>query len=276
MIQGKYRRSNWSTLFILGCAVTSTSVALASTCADRSNLWQAAYVSNLSDWQEFDTSGRRLVHESGTLQGAELSASFRCSDWIFQAELTQLEGTRLYDGQTSSGIPVTSQSALRQSKGLLQTSLNVSDAWRLGVRLSGQTTWRDIASAGGASGYPERFDWRLLSLGSQWKTVLGRGQMTVAAWAGTQLTSSMTLNLPGRDQAILELGTIRQVELAVGWRMPLGQAWSLQADARYSRTDIEQGTDVVITRNGVPVGIAHQPRTSIVDMPLAIRINYEF
>lgn len=272
----KYWQFSCSRVVLLGWSIALTTVAAASTCADQSISWQAAHVNNLSDWQEFDAIGRKLVHESGTLQGAEMSAGFKCGDWIFEAELTQLDGTRLYDGQTSSGNPVTSQSALRQSKGHLKTSLNVNDAWQLGVRLSGQTTWRDIASAGGASGYPERFDWTLLSLGSQWTTVLGPGQITLAAWVGTQLTSSMTLNLPGRDQAILQLGTIRQVELAAGWSMPLSLAWSLQAEARYRLTDIDHGANVVITRNGVPVGIAHQPRTSVVDIPLAIRINYEF
>ncbi len=260
----------------LGFLAAALSSAAAANCSERSIAWQAAYVSNLSDWQEFDATGHKLVHESGTLQGAELSAGFRCGGWNFQGQLSQLDGIRLYDGQTSTGTPVMSQSALRQLQGHLQTSYNVSDAWLLGVRFSGQTTWRDIASAGGASGYPERFDWTLLSFGTQWKTALGSGQLTLAGWAGTQLTSSMTLNLPGRDQALLQLGPIRQVELALGWRMPLSPSWSLQADVRYRRTDIDQGADVVIKRNGVPVGVAHQPRTSMVDVPLAIRIGYEF
>lgn len=272
----KYWRFNWNRVAVLGLAVTATTVAAASSCADQSISWQTGYVSNLSDWQEFDTVGRKLVHESGPLQGGEVSASFQCNDWTFQAELTQLVGTRMYDGQTTTGTSAISRSALRQSKGHLQTSLNLIDDWQLAVRLAGQTTWREIASTDGAAGYPERFDWTLLSIGSQWKTSLGPGEMTLAAWAGSQLSSSMALNLPGRDQAMLQLGPIKQVELVVGWSMALSPTWRLQSDARYRRTDIGQGADVVITRNGAPAGVAHQPQTSMVDVPLAVRISCQF
>lgn len=275
-MQDCHFRFNWVKLVLLGWGAAATTVAAASNCAERSISWQAAYVSNWSDWQEFDTSGKRLVHESGALQGAELSAALNCGDWNFQALLSQLEGSRVYDGQTSSGTAVTSQSALHQLQGHLQTSLNITDALSLGLRLSGQTTSRDIASAGGASGYPERFDWTLLSIGSQFKTALGPGQMSLEAWAGSQLTSSMLLSLPGRDQATLQLGSIRQLELALGWRVPLSPAWSFQADARYRRTDIDQGADVVIMRNNIPVGVAHQPRTQTADLPIAIRVDYKF
>lgn len=266
----------WQKAGVLGFLAAATSIAAAGNCVDHSTTWQVASVSNLSDWNEFDASGRKLVHESGTLQGVELSAGLRCGDWSLQGQLSQLDGSRLYDGQTSTGIPVTSHSALKQLQGHLQASWNVTDAWQLGGRYSGQTTWRDIASAGGASGYPERFDWTLLSFGSQWKTALGPGQLILAAWVGTQLSSSMTLNLPGRDQATLPLGSIRQDELEAGWRTQLSPAWNLQADVRYRRTTIDQGADVVIKRSGLPVGVAHQPRTSVTDMPITIRIGYEF
>ncbi len=272
----EYLRFNWNRFVLLGLAATASSVAAASSCADQAISWQTAYVSNLSDWKEFDAAGRMLVHESGPLQGGELSAGFQCNDWTAQAALTQLVGTRLYDGQTTSGTSVTSRSALRQSKGHLQTSLRVFDDWQLAMRTTGQTTWREIASADGAAGYPERFDWTLLSIGSQWKTSLGPGQLTLAAWAGSQLSSSMVLSLPGRDQTVLQLGPIRQFELAVEWRTALSPAWSLQSDARYRRTDIGQGADAVVTRSGIPAGVAHQPRTSTVDIPLAIRIDYQF
>ncbi|MDO8771287.1 MAG: hypothetical protein Q7K57_21810 [Burkholderiaceae bacterium] len=276
MITAKTWVHNWHKAGLLGLMTAAISVAAAAECVDRSASWQAANVTSSSEWDEFDASGRKLVHESGTLHGAELSAGLRCGDWNLQAQISQLNGSRLYDGQTSTGVPVTSQSALRQLQGHLQASLNLTDAWQLGGRLSSHTLWRDIASAAGASGYLERYDWTMLSLGAQWQTALGPGKLTLAAWTGTQLKSTMVLNLPGRDQATLPLGSISQVELAAGWRAQLGRAWSLQADVRYRRADMDQGADAVITRRGVPVGVAHQPRTSMVDVPVAIRIGYEF
>lgn len=275
-MRDSYLRCNGAKLVLWGWAATAATAAAAANCGGPSPSWQAAYVSNLSDWREFGTSGQGLVHESGTLRGPEVSVGLSCGDWHFQAQLSQLDGSRVYEGQTSSGTAVTSQSALHQRLGHAQTSLNITEALSLGVRLSAQTTWRDIASAGGAAGYPEQFDWTLLSLGAHWKSALGPGQMNLEAWAGTQLTSSMLLNLPGRDQARLPLGAIHQLELAIGWRMPLGPAWGVQVDARYRRTDVGQGADVIVKSNNIPVGVAHQPRTRMVDLPVAIRMDYKF
>jgi hypothetical protein len=275
-MQGLRCHTSWGALLLLAGVVTASPPAHAGACADSQLALQLAQISNASDWQEFDAPGRRLVHESGMLGGQALSGELRCGDWWYLAEVSQTDGTRGYDGQTSSGVPALSQSALRQSAGLLQTSVQVSDGWRLGLRLSGQTTWRDIASVGAASGYPERFDWTLASIGAQWCTALGPGQLALAAWVAMPLSSSMLLSLPGRDTLTLKLGALQQSELALGWRMPLGTDWHVQADARYVGTTIGQGDDAVITRGGVPVGIAHQPRTSVVDSSLTLRLGYQF
>ena len=261
---------------LLGLTATAAPAVAASSCTTQPISFQAAYVNNGSEWREFDTTGRELVHETGTLQGPQVAAELSCWGWSFRAEMSQLDGDRDYDGQTSSGVSVRSHSALHQVHRAIQASVNATDNWMLGLRVSNQVTWRDIASAGGASGYPERFEWTLLSLGSQWRAPLGLGQLTLAAWAGTQLNSSMTLHLPGRDRTKLALGSIQQYELEAGWQIPLNAAWRLQADVRYRRTDIAQGADAVVTRNGIPVGVAHQPRSRSVDLPIAIHIDYQF
>lgn len=262
---------------VLWIALSLTTMSAgAAVCTERAWLLQTGLVNNTSDWQEFDSRGKRLVQESGILQGAQLSASLQCSDWEFEGAWAQLDGTRNYDGQTNSGTPVVSQSAVRQSIGHFRTGYSVSDAWQLGARVSGQTTWRDIASAGGAAGYPERFDWTILSVGAQWKTQLAGGQLALAAWAGSQLNSSMTLQLPGRDPSSLALGPIQQYEVSLAWSLSLQKGWIVQADVRYLATDVAQGTEAVITRGGIPVGVARQPHTTMVDIPLAFRLGYAF
>ncbi len=268
------RRSNRARL--LGLLVAALPVAATADCVDRAVSWQVAHVSNTSQWAELDVLGRKLVRETGTLPGMEFSVRVRCGDWNLQAQLSQLDGSRFYDGQTSTGVPVTSRSALRQLHGNLQATLNVAEAWQLGTRLSSYTLWREIASAGGASGYPERYDWTMLSVGAQWKTGLGPGQLRLAAWSGMKLRSSMLLSLPGRDQTVMQLGRMNQHELEAGWRTQLGSGWYLQGDVRYRSTDMGQGADAIIRRSGVPVGVAHQPRTTMVDIPVSIGIGYEF
>jgi hypothetical protein len=251
-------------------------LSCAAACTDSGITLQVAYLSDRSDWYEFDVSGRQLVHESGTLTGSELAAAYQCDRWQLAAQITTPSGLRLYDGQTNTGSPVVSHSDIQQQLGQFQASFSLTPQWQIGSRWTYQSMARDIASAGGASGYPERFEWNLLSVGAQWQADVGPGQLTVAAWLGQQVQSSMHITLPGRDPTVLPLGPIRQVDWTAGWRMPLSQAWHVQADVGYRRTEIGEGAETIITRNGVPVGVAHQPRSVLVSRPISIRLGYAF
>ena len=276
MILPQPHRLKKNGVWLLGLLAAAFSSAAAASCVESSASGAAAYVDNWSEWREFNIAGRNLVRETGSLQGVELSAEYRCDKWHLAAQIAQLNGTRIYDGQTNNGAPVISQSGIRQQQGHIQVMRNVTENWQLGSRLSGQTLWRDIASVGVAAGYPERFDWTLLSLGAQWQTRLGPGQLTMQAWAGQQQQSSMALTLPGRDPMSLTLGAISQTELAAGWRTQLSPAWHLQIDLGYRRTEMEQGSPSVIRRGGLPVGVAYQPRTVMEDRPMSVRVGYDF
>lgn len=245
-------------------------------CVDATSSLQAASVRAASEWREFNTTGQVLVRESGTLEGIALAAAYRCNRWHLGIQFSELEGKRNYDGRTTTGRPVVSQSAVRQREGHLQALFALTDSWSLGGRLAKQRLWRDIASANGASGYPEQFDWTLLSAGAQWQSKMGPGQFTLGAWAGKDLQSNMLLTLPGRDQAALKLGAIELLELAAGWRIQLTPAWHLRADIGYRRISMEQGVTAVIRRGGTASGIAYQPQTTLADRPIAIRMGYEF
>lgn len=251
-------------------------LSCAAACTDSDITLQVAPVSERSDWYESDVVGRQLVHESGALSGPELALTFQCDRWQLAAQIAEPGGSRLYDGHTNTGVPVLSHSDIQQQLGHLQTSFSLTRQWRIGARWSYQSMARDIASAGGASGYPERFELYLLSVGAQWQADVGSGQLSVAAWLGQQVQSSMQITLPGRDTTFLPLGQIRYAELSAGWRMPLSPAWHIQADVGWRRTEIGEGAEIVITRSGVPVGVAHQPRSVLVSQPLSIRLGYTF
>jgi hypothetical protein len=256
-------------------AAGATCAASAADCADHL-IASAGYTRDASHWTEFAASGRKLVHETGALNGVVVSVDSRCNSWVYQAQVLGLKGHRSYDGQTNTGVAVKSQSQLRQLGWNFQSGWNINEAWQLRGRLSGLTTWRDIASAGGASGYPERFDWTLASLGAQWQTTLGQSHWVLGVWSGMQLNSSMRFNLPGSDQTRLSLGSIRTNELVAAWHTQIGPSWHLAVDTGYRRTDIHQGPFGVIQRNGVAVGAATQPRTTLVDVPITFSADYTF
>jgi hypothetical protein len=254
---------------------TANPLAAAADCLGLPSSLQAAAITASSKWSESNAL-HELVRESGTMSGSELSVGWRCNDWAVNAELAQVNGSRLYEGQTSAGLSAISHSAVRQRQINLDAGLAISEAWQLGARFSRNALWRDIASTESASGYPEHFEWSILSLGAEWQSAMGPGQLTLAAWVGGGMQSRMTLNLPGRDPALLSLGSLRQIEVVARWATELAPSWTLAADVRYRRTDIDQGEDAVISRGRQPVGVAHQPRTRMTEHPLMIRIGYVF
>jgi len=268
------RRANL--LRLLGLLAMAWSAVASANCVDAAPSLQAGGVRINSVWREFNPQGEELVRESGTLTGSEITAAYRCDRWHLGARLSDLDGVRHYDGQTSSGRPVLSQSAIRQRQADLQAMFALSDSWRLGGRVTRQLLWRDIASASGASGYPERFDWSLLSAGAQWHSNFGTGQLSLASWAGKQLSSRMAITLPGRDQATLKLGALAQLEFIASWRTRVRSAWFFQADLGYRRLEIGQGEPSIIRRSGVPVGVASQPKSVMTERPIAIHLGYDF
>jgi hypothetical protein len=72
--------------------------------------WKASLIQQSSQWDEFDARGARLVHEHANLPGWELATNLRCAAWEFSAAWQQLAGNRAYDGQTSDGVLLQSQS----------------------------------------------------------------------------------------------------------------------------------------------------------------------
>lgn len=255
--------------------VAASPLAAAADCVGLPSSLHAAAITNSTTWSESDAS-HELVRESGTLSGSELSAGWRCNGWTVNAELAQVNGSRLYEGQSSAGLSAISHSAVRQRGLNLDAGLAISEAWRLGGRFSRNALWRDIASTQIASGYPEHFEWSIVSLGAEWRSALGPGELTLAAWAGGGVQSRLTLSLPGRDPARLSLGSLRQIEVVARWAAELAPPWTLAADVRYRRIDIDRGEDAVISRSRQPVGVAHQPETRMTEQPLTIRIGYVF
>jgi hypothetical protein len=238
--------------------------------------WQIANVRSASDWREFNLAGQEIVRESGSLAGVAVAGVYQCDAWTLGALVGESQGARVYEGQTTTGDAALSRAEVRQRQAQLQAMFAVLTRWHLGARLSRQTQWRNIQSIQNAAGYPERFDWSLFSVGTQWQTDLGPGQLTLSAWAGRPLQSNMRVSLPGRDPTVLQPGSIAQTELNAGWRAQLTSAWYVQAEIGFRHTAMQPGPPSTVRRNSLPVGEAYQPRTRMTDRPIAVWIGFEF
>ena len=219
-----------------------------------------------SDWREHDAQGRRLVRELGTLREVAASAAARCGSLSWQLSLSHASGERGYTGVSTVGTPLTSSSQVRQTDLQLQAAIPVTDRWWLGGRVGQHRVDRNIASTAQAQGYPERFSYTLLQLGAGFDLDLSPAlRASAQAWTGAGPTGSLQLWLPGVDAAKLDLGRSRGNALrllvqstasatgAAGWGWLVGLDW----DA----VGFDAGPAQAITRNGVIVGGAAQPRT---------------
>jgi hypothetical protein len=64
--------------------------------------------------------------------------------------------------------------------------------------------------------------------------------------------------------------------LGIQWRKDLGKHLFLDATYRYTNTGIDQSGYGIITSNGIPVGVAYQPKMRLVDQPLLVAIGALF
>ena len=238
--------------------------------------WQAG--AEHSRWQEQADNGRRLLQERGTLATLAGQATLACSGLQWQATLGLADGRRGYQGQSSTGQPVTTHSQIRRLHWQAAALLPVpswgsgwGSGWKAGMALGQVRLWRRIASAGPVLGYPERFDqWQAMALLDHGRVLQpGLGlQARLALGAGPP--GRLWLQLPIADARALRLGSSRAVQLdlallggqaadaTAGWRV--GLSW------RHQRTGA--GPAATLWRGNLPVGAAAQPAIRQTDLGL--------
>lgn len=216
-----------------------------------------------SQWEEFDAQGKSLVRERGTLQVAGLQVSGRCGTVDWSAQGSRSQGQRDYDGVTTTHAPLHTESRLRTQALTVAAWLPVSGNWAVGSQLGYRQIRRDIASAGNALGYPERFDYLQAALGVRYRASLGEQiRLSASGWLGGGPGGRTKVDLPRADPVTLPLGSSRL--LALGLDLDGGASarpgWSWRAGVLYRREETGAGDAQAITRNGVIVGAALQPR----------------
>lgn len=234
-----------------------------------------------SHWEEFDAQGRSLVRERGTLRGTALSLDLPCGPRTWSAQLGWSRGTRDYDDLSNTGLPLASRSRIAATELALQGLQALDDGWSAGLRLSHRRLRRVIADSGAVLGYPERFAYWQAGLGLRHERALTPALvMSATAWAGGGPGGHLSVQLPRTDPARLKLGRSRfaQLGLQIGSAPPPSPTpgWSWQAGWHYLWERLDAGPAQALTRNGIPVGGAAQPRTEQRRQGLDLAVQYRF
>lgn len=192
-----------------------------------------------SRWQEENAAGERLLQERGTLQAWQAALSGPCAGYQWVAQLDGHSGSRDYQGRSSNGTALSTQSRIQARRLQLQAWRQPEgSAWALGVRLGWEPdARRALASVGAVQGYEERRDrWRL-GLGARWDQVLpadwsGRWEAWLDSGPRTRLSlhgdafGGRPLRLDeGRWQSLALAWTIGPAPLPGHWQPWMGWRW---------------------------------------------------
>ena len=233
-----------------------------------------------SRWQEFNAQGGQLVDETGLLYRTGLQLEGDCAGLQWAAQWSHARGTRDYDGVSNTNQPIQTTSRLRSQQVQLQAWMPVIERWAVGARVGWTRSDRDLDSVGNVRGYPEQFRSIQAALGGRYTLAdLGGLRWTVSGWLGGGPGGTLHLHLPNVDAARLRLGRSQRAELGVqvessdavdrtGWSWRLG--WQLQQE------QMRAGRSQAITRNGLLVGSAAQPKTRQTQMGLDAALRYRF
>ncbi len=258
-------RLAWASLAGTGLAMAALAWPSAAQARCQAPWGEAGVGRELSQWDEHDAQGRRLLRERGWLTATELSLGARCLGLDWQAGWGVASGGRDYSGQSVNGAPLFTTSQVRQHSLKLQALMPLPSGWSLGVRTRYQAIDRHIQDAGPILGYPERFELWQAALGGRFEPALaGPWCLAIQGWVGAGPGGRVQLKLPNADAARLPLGPSLGAELAarVIWSAsaPSGPGWHAQLGLTGSVERIQAGAARALTRNGLVVGGAAQPR----------------
>lgn len=253
--------------------------ALAQTCvADCAADWQfeAGARAVESNWREMSPQGTVLLRESGQLRGPSLAVAAQCGGWTGGVRGFVADGTRDYNGQTQSGVPLTTVSELRHNELTVEIGRELWDGVELVGALRNVEVQRNILSTASVNGYPERYRWTVAALGVRARWPVGeRDALHVSATWGAGINQSMSVWLPSRDAATLPLGNIAENAVSLAWQHALAPNWALKVHWDAQQTRIGQGASAAIFRNGVPVGTAYQPQVEMNQQYWGLVLQYQ-
>jgi hypothetical protein len=238
--------------------------------------WKASLIQQSSQWDEFGAKGARLVHEHGNLPGWELATNLRCAAWNFGASWQQLAGNRAYDGQTSDGVLLQSQTDWSQQHMRFDIHYDVIPNWAAGVRVTESAMQRILQGNAQAVGYPERYRWTMLSVGLRTMMPAGNGTLSASAWTGKAVKSEMNLTLPSTDPASLPLGAISQTEIGLEWTLTSVHQIQLSVAGAWRRTRVATGAIAPIYQFGHVIGYAYQPEIDFHEIPVTFGVRVPF
>jgi hypothetical protein len=265
--------NRWQPFFVSTLLV----VVLPSSACERT-AWEASIGARLLDSKltEYAPGGRILVTEHGSLSGAEARTAISCDRWTAGLVVLSSGGDRDYDGQTSVGTPLTTKSRIDDRAVGASLFWQFNEFLQFGMDVTQQHAARTLVGTNLVAGYPENYDRLVTRIGTRWDVPSNFGRWTIAGSASVYGEQTMNLQLPGKEATALTFDRPKQWELSIQLRKDLGKHLFIDATYRYINTEIGQSNYGIVTSSGIPVGVAYQPKMTVVDQPFLVALGVLF
>ena len=264
-------------LLVLGFLLGTSAMATAVCRTQAVEAWAGVVQSH---WQEFGPTGKTLLTERGQLLEQGLGWRGHCADWHLQLQGTRAQGSRLYQGQTNQGMPVSTTSEIEAASLDAQVWYPVLANWSLGGRIFERATERDLKSVGAVQGYVENFHQSAWAVGLQHQLdTQDWGRWQTRVWHGVG-RGHMHVTLPGMDAARLPLGAMRWWAAQLQWSGCRGaegtSRWGCDVALNYQSERLARGATQPIYRQGLHRANAYQPSTRQQALGLNVGVQYRF
>ena len=266
-------------LSLLWCLPLTLCTAGPALSAEGTRAWLG--VSTLDfDFKEFDDGGTRLNHEHGSLPGFAGGIELSWAAVFAEAGLSYYSGDVRHDGQTQSGLPVTT----RTDEDILDGSAlaGVQFAFKRGFGSAafvgaGYRHWkRDIRSTRSATGLFETYDWWYGLLGVKIRYAMGeRMSWTVNLRVTRPVNPSIEIKFRNAlDDETLKLGEKTGYRLGLVWRYAFTDRVGLRISPFFEQWKLGRSSTQSLTQNGTVVGMLHEPRSETRNRGLTLGLDY--
>lgn len=231
-------------------------------------------------YKEFDDQNVLLDREDGLIPGFVMELGKNWQDVSGALRFELFSGLVDYDGQTQSGIPLTTDTDehITRFEALLRFDVKaLAESDGVFIAGLGYREWRrDIRATNITSGLFEVYRWQYLTLGGA-ATLLRR-----AKWSGDidvrwlwPIDPTMSLDIAGFDAVTLNLKSRSSARVGFNFRFvtKAGQEWVI--NPYWESWSLGRSNDERLTVGGVPTALTvHEPRseTSVGGVTLTVHL----
>ena len=236
-------------------------------------------------YREFDNNDVVLNTEKGVIPGLVINAAIEWERWYTEFNYQYNFGKVEYDGQTQTGIPVTTDT----EEDIVDVNLLVGRYFGDNARYRsvlyaglGYYYWeRNILPLPSVAGLLETYEWSYAIVGGKFSLLKASDNgLFIDARLRRMLNATMEVNFLGYrnwDNLDLDLGEEWSFRVGVPYVHSLDKNASLNIEPYLSTWFIGRSADKELTSGGTPVGIsAHEPRSETINLGITVKYLYQF